>query len=82
MSLPFLFRDILCGETLRYSVQRHKVKGSHLSAAPFLITLVLPDFDLGIGIRQITGIQAYLGNTGDLVPDHGNKANIMIKQVT
>lgn len=26
--------------------------------------------------------RAYLGDIGDLVPDHNNKANIAIKQVT
>ena len=33
-------------------------------------------------IVQFTYVQAYLGDIADLVPDHCNKANISVKQVT
>lgn len=66
---------------MRYSVQRHKLKGGNLCAAPLLVTLVLPYYDLRIGIRQ-TLVWAYLRNSWDLVLDHCNKSNIVIKQVT
>ena len=33
-------------------------------------------------ISQIRDIQSYLGDIAGLVPDHRNKANIVIKRVT
>ena len=64
---------------MRYLVQRHKLKGGNLCAAPLLVTLVLPYYDLSIGIRQIL-VWAYLRNSWDLVLDHCNKSNIVISK--
>lgn len=51
--LHLLFTDILCGRTLRYSVQMHQRNGGHLSTALCLGILRLPCYGLGIGIRRM-----------------------------